>query len=190
MHLISVQAHCRNNSATVPSLSIPIVRFCRIPQTGSEDACATVSVSNEMSAFRSPTACGNIPIMFQQFSTSSAAGTQPFHALSGGGDWSECLLSQSEFLKFIEYTTFGKVPSLPMHVQLHGVVRRSCHQGIPSARRSPAMAIHKVEFSDASMPLFSLSHFSHNLAHSTRAIRKVDLIHNSSSNKKRNIRHH
>lgn len=58
MHLISVHAHCRNKSATVPSLSIAIVRFCRIPQTGSEDACATVSVSNEMSAFRSPTACG------------------------------------------------------------------------------------------------------------------------------------
>lgn len=58
MDLISVHAHCRNKSATVPSLSIAIVRFCRIPQTGSEDACATVSVSNEMSAFRSPTACG------------------------------------------------------------------------------------------------------------------------------------
>lgn len=184
MQLISVHAHCRNKSATVPSLSIAIVRFCRIPQTGSEDACATVSVSNEMSAFRSPTACGT---------SRSSSSTFP-RALPQAHDRSmrfpvvvigqNASIHCSDSLKpqVVHNCRKSPVSSHACPVAQSGgafsllLPRRSCHQGIPSARRSPAIAIHKVDFSDASMPLFSLSHFSHNLAHSTQVQFAKNLI--------------
>lgn len=184
MDLISVHAHCRNKSATVPSLSMAIVRFCRIPQTGSEDACATVSVSNEMSAFRSPTACGT---------SRSCSSTFP-RALPQAHDRSmrfpvvvigqNASIHCSDSLKYQVVHNCRKSPvsSHACPVAQSGgafsllLPRRSCHQGIPSARRSPAIAIHKVDFSDASMPLFSLSHFSHNLAHSTQVQFAKELI--------------
>lgn len=37
--------------------------------------------------------------MFQLFPTSTSAGTRPFHALSGGRDWSECLHPRLGFLE-------------------------------------------------------------------------------------------